>query len=59
MSSLINYAAHPNLGTSIQTRALSRDGHEPSKLFSGSLNTKGFVVERFVKPPVELVVHFR
>ncbi|RUS17789.1 hypothetical protein BC938DRAFT_476161 [Jimgerdemannia flammicorona] len=59
MTTLINYAAHPSLHTTIKTTTVTRDGHEPANLLTGLSNTKGFLVERFVKPPVDLVVHFK
>ncbi|RUP49181.1 hypothetical protein BC936DRAFT_143111 [Jimgerdemannia flammicorona] len=56
MTTLINYAAHPSLHTTIKTTTVTRDGHEPANLLTGLSNTKGFLVERFVKPPVDLVL---
>ena len=58
---IANHNYHCNLGTTVDTNTTFRDDYPPSNLISSSkeIKERGFIAERFVRPPISITLHFK
>ena len=58
MAEIIDYC-HKELGTTVQSNTVFEDNYNLENLLDVGLKSKGFRVETFVRPPVEITLAFK